>query len=66
VSFSNNLWLLDPQKDYLIMMFPEGFFNDAAISLVITIMMEAVIIFIIAILFQKISGKTTINKVQKI
>jgi integral membrane protein (TIGR01906 family) len=27
VSFSNNLWILDPSKDYLIMMFPEGFFS---------------------------------------
>ena len=38
VSFSNNLWILDPSKDYLIMMFPEGFFNDAALFMVATIM----------------------------
>jgi integral membrane protein (TIGR01906 family) len=31
LSFTNNLWLLDPSKDYLIMMFPEGFWFDAAI-----------------------------------
>jgi len=30
ISFSNDLWLLDPAKDYLIMMFPEGFWFDAA------------------------------------
>ncbi len=30
ISFTNNLWQLDPAKDYLIMMFPEGFWNDAA------------------------------------
>ncbi len=31
VSFTNELWLLDPTKDYLIMLFPQGFFYDAAI-----------------------------------
>jgi integral membrane protein (TIGR01906 family) len=45
VSFSNNLWILDPTRDYLIMMFPEGFFNDAAMFIVLTILVEAVIIW---------------------
>jgi integral membrane protein (TIGR01906 family) len=31
LSFTNNLWLLDPSKDYLIMMFPEGFWYDCAL-----------------------------------
>ena len=31
ISFTNELWLLDPTKDYLIMLFPQGFFYDAAI-----------------------------------
>ncbi len=30
LSFANELWLLDPTKDYLIMLFPQGFFYDAA------------------------------------
>ncbi len=50
ISFSNNLWILDPSKDYLIMMFPEGFFNDAAILIVSTILGAAVIIWIAAFL----------------
>ena len=29
VSFSNDLWQLDPSRDYLIAMFPQGFFFDA-------------------------------------
>ena len=29
VSFSNDLWQLDPSRDYLIAMFPESFFFDA-------------------------------------
>ncbi len=31
ISFANELWLLDPTKDYLIMLFPQGFWYDAAI-----------------------------------
>ena len=29
VSFSNDFWQLDPRRDYLIAMFPQGFFFDA-------------------------------------
>jgi integral membrane protein (TIGR01906 family) len=30
LAFTNELWLLDPTKDYLIMLIPEGFQYDAA------------------------------------
>jgi len=30
ISFSNPYWMLDPSKDYLIMLFPEGFWQDIA------------------------------------
>lgn len=29
ISFANDLWQLDPTKDYLIMLFPQGFWYDA-------------------------------------
>lgn len=31
LSFANELWMLDPATDYLIMLFPRGFWFDAAI-----------------------------------
>jgi integral membrane protein (TIGR01906 family) len=31
ISFANELWLLDPTKDYLIMLFPQGFWYDTAL-----------------------------------
>ncbi len=31
ISFANELWMLDPTKDYLIMLFPRGFWYDAAL-----------------------------------
>jgi len=30
LAFTNELWMLDPSQDYLIMLFPEGFWFDAA------------------------------------
>ena len=33
MSFSNDLWLLDPRKDRLIQLFPEGYFYDAALRI---------------------------------
>jgi len=31
ISFSNYLWMLDPSRDYLIRLFPQGFFYDATL-----------------------------------
>jgi integral membrane protein (TIGR01906 family) len=31
LSFTNDLWLLDPSKDYLIMLFPRGFWYDVIV-----------------------------------
>jgi len=31
ISFTNELWQLDPTKDYLIMLFPQSFWYDAAL-----------------------------------
>jgi integral membrane protein (TIGR01906 family) len=33
MSFSNDLWLLDPRRDRLIQLFPEGFFFDLAMRI---------------------------------
>ncbi|MBI4298978.1 MAG: TIGR01906 family membrane protein [Chloroflexi bacterium] len=41
VSFQNSLWQLDPQRDYLIMMFPPGFFFDATKFIALATVAEA-------------------------
>ncbi|MFO8143159.1 MAG: TIGR01906 family membrane protein [Dehalococcoidales bacterium] len=33
IAFTNEFWMLDPREDYLIMLFPEGFWYDAALML---------------------------------
>ncbi len=44
ISFSNNLWQLDPYRDYLLRMFPEGFFLDATLFIALATTIEALLI----------------------
>ena len=48
VSFSNDLWQLDPSRDYLLAMFPQGFFFDATMLIAISTVGEAVLLSLIA------------------
>ncbi len=41
ISFSNDFWQLDPRRDYLIAMFPQGFFFDATMLIAIAVVVEA-------------------------
>lgn len=44
--FRNELWMLNPAKDYLIAMFPEGFFFHAAFFLAGAVVVEALLLAI--------------------
>ncbi len=44
ISFANNFWLLDPTKDYLIMLFPEGFWYDVTMFCVLLMVGMAVVL----------------------
>jgi integral membrane protein (TIGR01906 family) len=57
VSFSNQFWLLDPAKDYLKMLFPDGFFYDATI-------LCAVMTAALAIILGGVGG-FTLSKIDK-
>ena len=41
ISFTNDLWLLDPQRDNLIRLFPQGFFQDAALRVAALTVLQA-------------------------
>jgi integral membrane protein (TIGR01906 family) len=56
VSFRNDLWQLYP-GDTLLAMFPEGFFNDAALFIAGAAILEAIIIGIAAWGFLRWKGK---------
>ena len=43
VSFANDLWQLDPRTDYLLIMFPQGFWFDATMRVALTTIVGAVI-----------------------
>ena len=59
VSFSNDLWILDPRTDYLIRMFPEGFFFDATLWIGIATIVEAGLVALIALITLKRLAKNT-------
>ncbi|MDE2821899.1 MAG: TIGR01906 family membrane protein [Chloroflexota bacterium] len=45
IAFTNDLWKLDPARDYLIAMFPEGFFFDATMVLASLTVIQGLWIF---------------------
>jgi len=47
VSFSNELWILDPRHDYLIAMFPQGFFFDCTVVIAFLTLLEGGILSLI-------------------
>lgn len=53
ISFANDFWLLDPNTDYLIMMFPGGFWYDCVIYIAIAIAVSALIIASVSWWFMK-------------
>ena len=44
LSFSNDLWQLDPRSDYLIIMFPQGFWFNATIFVGLAAIVQAMIV----------------------
>ncbi len=56
LSFTNMLWILDPSTDYLIMMFPSGFFYDATILAFGAVIAESVLIGAVSFGLLRIKG----------
>ena len=44
ISFSNDLWMLDPRTDRLVQMFPDGFWFDVALGVGILTIVEAILV----------------------
>lgn len=53
LGFSNDLWQLDPTKDYLLMMFPEGFFFDATMWIAGSTVVEGIILALAPFAFRR-------------
>jgi integral membrane protein (TIGR01906 family) len=48
ISFDNDLWQLDPYENYLIAMFPEGFFFDATMIVAAATVLQAILVLIVS------------------
>ena len=44
LSFSNDFWKLDPSRDYLVMMFPQGFWFDATLFVALVTVGQAAVL----------------------
>jgi integral membrane protein (TIGR01906 family) len=49
MAFSNDLWMLDPRTDYLLMLFPEGFWLDATLRIAGKSALEAVVLGVVGL-----------------
>ena len=51
IAFRNDLWLLDPSRDYLIMLFPEPFWLAATIRIATSVALQAAIVAVVGLGF---------------
>jgi integral membrane protein (TIGR01906 family) len=58
LSFTNEFWILDPSKDYLLMLFPEGFFYDTAMFGFVAVIIEALVIGSVAYTVLRLKGRS--------
>lgn len=54
LSFRNDYWQLDPRSDYLVMLFPEGFWIDATLILVAVVFLQAIGILAVVTFFKRL------------
>jgi integral membrane protein (TIGR01906 family) len=50
IAFRNDLWQLDPSRDYLIMLFPEPFWFTATIRMAMTVALQTVLVAVVGVL----------------
>ena len=58
VSFSNDLWQLDPRRHYLIAMFPQGFFFDATMWVAGATIFEAFVLAAVPFTVRRLRTET--------
>ncbi len=57
LSFANDLWQLDPRRDYLIRLFPQPFFEDAALRIAAQAIGQAALLAAAGVLTLWVSGR---------
>ena len=61
ISFSNDLWQLDPSRDYLIAMFPQGFFLDATLLIAFAIIVQSAALVVVPTYLMKRRRETNLE-----
>ena len=51
IAFRNDLWQLDPTRDYLIMLFPEPFWLTATIRMATSVGLQALLVLVLGLAF---------------
>ena len=62
ISFDNDLWQLDPSRDYLIAMFPQQFFFLATVAIALGVIIAATALFSIASFSLSKGGKKEVKR----
>ena len=65
ISFSNDFWLLDPSRDYLIAMFPQGFFFDATMLIAGSTILEAALLAAVPIALLKYLPRRRVTRAER-
>ncbi len=55
IFFTNDLWLFDPDTDYMIRMLPEGFFSDMVIRIGLTFVVMLILLWCVFRVWRRIS-----------
>ena len=64
LAFANDLWQLNPRRDYLLIIFPQGFWFDATMRVVALTVAGAVALTLIAgghLLWQRKTGRGSVQ-----
>lgn len=57
LAFSNDLWMLDPRTDYLIRLYPEGFWLDATLRIAMLSAIEAAVVGAVGLGIAYVGGR---------
>lgn len=63
IFFTNDLWMFDPDTDYMIRMLPEGFFSDMVVRIVLTFVVFLVLLWVLLFIPGKLKREKKINKI---
>jgi integral membrane protein (TIGR01906 family) len=59
LGFRNDLWVLDPRTDYLIQLFPFGFWRDVTLIIGVAALVEAALLLVVAhLLLRRLSSRS--------